>query len=245
MRSALVFGILIAGCARDAGVPIRPLPPLVAQQPQTAPLAAAALLLDPGEQLIWEVHWKGVTIGRIELAVTGDEVHSRFATGALASSVTAIRHELATTLDRAHALPRSQHETLTVDGAARTIDAAFSSAGAAITEGAARHSLAGARMHTLHSALGALRAWARLGAAPGVLTALFAGEPLRLDVEAPVAESLLDRDTLRITARAKTGADAAVITVWLADDAARAPLRIEISNGDTRATAELISIEKT
>lgn len=245
MRSALALVLVcVAGCARDPAVALRPLPPLVTEQPQTTPLAADALLLPPGEQLIWEVYWKGLAIGRVELAITDDEVHSRFATGKLASSVTSIVHELATALDRPRALPRSQREITTENGAARTIDAAFNDTGVAITEAGATRTLAGARVHTLHSALGALRAWARLDAAPGVLNILVGGEPRRFEVQAPIAETLLDRDALRISARAQDHDATATVIIWLADDATRAPLRIEITSQDARVTAELISITR-
>jgi hypothetical protein len=240
MRTFLLLPLLgLTACGHGLDVPIRPLPELVMPQPPVAPIAVRELLLVPQEKMIWDVHWKGLTIGRVELAVDGDEVHSRFRTGAIVSTVTSIQHELATVLDRAGARPLSQHEALSVDGTARTIDATFDGAGYRI-EGQPAQAVKRGSAHTLHSALGALRAWARPGAKPGFLIVLFAGEPIRLEVAEPVPEQLQDRAALRIDARAVGGASPATVTIWLRAGEDRTPLRIEISSDDARVTAELL-----
>jgi hypothetical protein len=240
MRTSLLLSLLgLAACGRGPSVPIRPLPELVMTQSPVAPIAVRELLLVPQEKMIWDVHWKGLTIGRIELAVDGDEVHSRFRTSSIVSTVTSIDHELATVLDRAGARAASQREALKVDGNARAIDAAFDGTGYRL-EGQPSHDLKGGRVHTLHSALGALRAWARPGAKPGFLTVLLAGEPIRIEVAEPVPELLQDRATFRIDARVHGGASPATVKLWLRAGEDRTPQRIEIASEESRVTAELL-----
>jgi hypothetical protein len=255
MRTALLvsaisaLGLLeLAACSRGPDTPralFGPLPELVVAEPASAaPIAVRELLLVPQEQLIWDVHWKGLTIGRMELKVDGDEVHSRFRTGAVVRTVTSIDHELATVLDRTGARAASQHEALTVDGDARVIDAVFDGAGYRIA-GQPAQAVRNGSVHTLHSALGALRAWARPGAKPGFLTVLIAGEPVRLEVGEPVAEQLQERQTLRIDGRAiggRTlgGGEPVTVKLWLRASEDRAPLRIELATDEARVSAELL-----
>jgi hypothetical protein len=236
----LLLGAAACGTGPDVSPRlIRPLPELVMPRAPSGPIAVRELLLAPQEQRIWDVHWRGLTIGRIELAVDGDLVHSRFRTGAIVGTVTSIEHELATVLDRDRAAAASQRETLAVDGRTRTIDAAFDDAGYRI-EGQPPRAMADGRVHTVHSALGALRAWARPGAPPGYLTVLLAGGPIRLEVGEPVPEALADRAALRIDARALGGPVPATVTIWLGAGEDRAPLRIELATDEARVTAELL-----
>jgi Protein of unknown function (DUF3108) len=239
LLSLSLLGITLSACGHGPGVPIQPLPELVMPQAPAAPITVRELLLVPQEQMLWDVHWKGLTIGRIELTVEAESVHSRFRTGAVVGTVTSIQHELDTVLDRAGAGAASQHELLTVDGDARTIDAAFDDAGFRI-EGRPPPPAQAGRVHTLHSALGALRAWARPGARPGFLIVLLAGEPLRLEVGEPVPEQLQDRAALRIDGRIAGGASPAAVTLWLRAGEDRTPLRIELASDDTRVSAELL-----
>jgi hypothetical protein len=243
MRTLLLLSLLgLAACGRGPSVSprlIRPLPELVMARPPAAPIDVRELLLVPEEKMIWDIHWKGLTIGRVELAVEADLVHSRFHTGAVVSTLTSIQHELATVLDRAGARAASQHEALTIDGTARTIDAVFDGTGYQI-EGQSPQAVKPGRVHTLHSALGALRAWARPGAPPGFLIVLFAGEPLRLEVGEPVPEQLQDRAALRIDGRTVGGTSPATVTIWLRAGEDRTPLRIELASDEARVTAELI-----
>jgi hypothetical protein len=242
MRTSLLliplFGL--AACGRDHGFPIKPLPELVVARSPVAPIIVRELLLVPQEKMIWDVHWKGLTVGRIELTVGAADVHSRFKTGAIVSTMTSVNHELATLLDRLGARPDSQHESLTVDGEARTINATFDAAGYRLNAGNLKPVQKGVHMHTLHTALGALRAWARPGAKPGFLLMLVAGQELRLELAEPVAEQLADRATLRVDGRVRGGEQPAQVTIWLHAGEDRTPLRIEIASDDARITAELI-----
>ena len=250
---AVTLGLLgLAACGHGPGAPsalFGPLPELVMPESPAAPIAVRELLLLPQEKLIWDVHWKGLTVGRVELTVDGDLVHSRFRTGAVVSTVTSIDHELATVLDRPGARAASQREALTVNGEARTIDAVFDGAGYRIA-GQPPQAIRRGSVHTLHSALGALRAWARPGARPGFLTVLIAGEPVQLEIAEPVPEELRDRQALRIDGRALgghaaidgagAGAGAIAIKLWLRAGEDRTPLRIELATDEARVTAELL-----
>lgn len=240
MRTSLLLFLLgLAACGHGPSVPIRPLPELVMPEAPAAPIAVRELLLVPQEKMIFDVHWKGLTVGRVELAVEADLVQSRFRTGAVVSTVTSIDHELATVLDRVGARAASQREALKVDGEARTIDAVFDGAGYRI-EGQLPQTVKRGQVHTVHSAIGALRAWARPGARPGFLIVLLAGEPIRLEVSEPVPEDLHDRAALRIDGRAVGGASPATVTIWLRAGEDRTPLRLELASDETRVVAELI-----
>jgi hypothetical protein len=134
-------------------------------------------------------------------------------------------------VDRLGARPDSQHEALTVDGEARTIDATFDAAGYRINAGDLKAVQDGTRVHTLHTALGALRAWARPGARPGFLLVLVAGQELRLELAEPIAD---------VDGRMRGGEQPAAVTIWLHAGEDRTPLRIEIASDDSRITAELV-----
>jgi hypothetical protein len=228
----------LPACGKGAGFPVRPLPELVMAKPPTSPITVRELVLIPQEKMIWDVHWKGLTVGRIELAVGAADVHSRFQTAAIVSTMTSLRHELATVLDRAGARPAAQHESLSVDGDAKTVDAVFDDAGYRINDGPTRPTPL--RVHTLHTALGALRAWASPGAKPGFLAVLVAGEQLRLELAEPIAETLQDRPALRVEGNLRGGEQPASVTIWLHAGEDRTPLRFEIASGDARITAELV-----
>jgi hypothetical protein len=242
MRTTLLLLPLLglAACGHDHGFPIKPLPELVVARSPVAPIIVRELLLVPQEKMIWDVHWKGLTVGRLELTVGADDVNSRFKTGAIVSTMTAVNHELATLVDRLGARPDSQHESLTVDGEAKTIDATFDPTGYRINAGDLKTVQKGIQMHTLHTALGALRAWARPGAKPGFLLMLVAGRELRLELAEPIAEQLQDRPTLRVDGRVRGGEQPASVTIWLHAGEDRTPLRIEIASDDARITAEIV-----
>ena len=200
------------------------LPALVVVKPP-APAVAHELLLEPGEQLIWNVEVQGLTIGRAELDVSATEVRSKFATSHLASAFAKVHDDALTILDRAAGRPRSARESYDLDGDRESADVAF----------------AGNNRHTIHTALGWVRAWAKLDAVASTLEIQHVHRIVRLDVSPPVAESLLDRQALRVDGvihDPKLGAIA--VTMWLSADARRVPLRIAIVLDNIHVTAELI-----
>ncbi len=236
-----LFVLVVGLAACEPKFVAQPLPPLAVQQ---APAAAIvqALLLPSGEQLIWEVQAHGITIGRAELVVGDAEVHSKFATNELASRFATVHHEMTTTIDRARAVPLAVSELGVFNGTVRQGNATFDASG---YRDETRHSLPdGKSIHTFHTALGWLRAWADPAAANAYLFVLAAGKQYRLDVEAPVVEDLLGASTLRIACRARALApegDSIALTIWLSNDAARVPKRLAILVDGIRVTAELIS----
>ena len=247
----LVAVLFVAACGPPPQVPHKPLPELVSSAQPATPLPVTALALPPGESLIWSVHWKGITIGRAELAVSDREVRSRFKTDALVNTMVSIEYDLATVFDRATARVTSATENLTINGETKQVAETFDGASYAInginsdTAGDGRSfSLPdGNPGHTVHSALGAIRAWAAPEARPGFLFIVHAGQLVRLDVMRPITEELQGTKTLRVECRVRPTTDKMepfAVTVWFTDDQKRTPIRIEITNAGEHVTAELI-----
>lgn len=240
----LIAVLFVVACGRAPQVPHKPLPELVSAAIPATPLVTTALALPPGESLIWSVHWKGITIGRAELAVSEQGVRSRFKTDALVSTVVSIQYDLETIVDRTTARAISATENLTIDGETKQVAETFDGASYAIDGDGRSFSLPGGNPgHTLHSALGAVRAWARPDARPGFLFIVHAGQPYRLDVARPVAEELQGTKTLRVECCVHPQTDKLepfAVTLWLTDDPKRTPIRIEITNANEHVTAELI-----
>jgi hypothetical protein len=191
----------------------------VERQPMIAP---RALLLNPGEAFIWDIQWKGITVARAEMFVDEAEVRSRLATGALASSIAHVKHELVTQLDRANARPRGGEEILVEDDDTRS---------APIPNGKLGHSI--------HTTLGALRAWADPDAKPGYLQVLHLGELYRVDVEQPFVEELQGTPTLKVIGHVRMK-EPATITIWFTADPGRIPMRFEISRDGSKVVAALV-----
>ena len=222
--------IAVAACAPGAGVTASPSPP------GPAPLPAAGLVA-PGEQMVWEVFWQGLAIGRADLAVDAAGVRASFATGRLARAVANVRYELATTLvDRT-----ARHAVEQVNAAART-EIAIEGAHYAIAGGGRGEVPGGTGLHTLTSGLGAVRAWAAPGAGPAYAWMIVDGGLYRLDVAAPVSEALDGQATLRIDGVVRAldpAGDTADLTLWLSARADRTPLRIVVSARGERIVAQL------
>jgi len=233
MRVLLLVGVFACGEPRLVA---KPLPPLVQARAPTA-IAVASLLLVPGERAIWDVQQRGMSIGRAELIVGEAEVVSRFRTSGLASLVAKVTHELTTIIDPRGARAVRAHEVLEFAGERTQTDTIFDGNGFAIA-GRAR-AVPGGRAHTLHSALGAVRAWSRGAAAPGFLFVVVAGELVRVELDEPTREPLHGTPSLRVAGRMRARDEVFGLTLWLADTDTRVPLRIEIAHADVRITAAL------
>jgi hypothetical protein len=233
---------LLAACGRPLPFPQKPLPELVSATMPAMPLVIPTLQLVPGEALIWSVHWKGITVGRAELAVSEHDVRSRFTTDTLVSTVVSIQYELATVLDRTAERAASATEKLVMNGETKETAETFDGASYAI-DGRSFAVPGGNPGQTLHSALGALRAWAQPKAQPGFLFIVHAGQLYRVDVTRPVAEELAGTRTLRVECRVHPASDKLepfAVTLWFTADPQRTPIRIEITNTEAKVTAELI-----
>lgn len=200
----------VAACA-ERPLPVQPLPTLVSEAPRRVEAIASAPLWLGGEQLSWDVSWRGVSVGRAHLA-TGDAhrdapsramrtVRSRFRTHGLAARMSTLRHDLAT---------REGDPVLRRD-----------------------------RVHTLHSAIATLRAWATPERPAAYLIVRFDDVSYRLDVARPMRDSSHLRVDCRLTPRGER-AGAFALSMWLTDDALRVPARVEIEDRRGRVTAQLI-----
>ncbi|HET7501250.1 MAG TPA: DUF3108 domain-containing protein [Kofleriaceae bacterium] len=241
----LIAVMLLAACGHPSTFPVQPLPELVSTVVAATPLAVSALALEPGESLIWDVHWNGVTIGRAELAVSEQAAHSRFSTEGIARAMASVEYELETVLDRAAARPTSASERLRLGGETRQVAETFDGASYAI-DGQFAAVPGGNPGQTLHSALGAIRAWAAPDARPGYLFVVHAGQLIRVDVARPIPEELQGTPALRVECRVRLADDQPAtisITAWLTRDQKRTPVRIEIRRGNEQITAELIDAD--
>ena len=233
MRFAIV--VLLAAC--EPNLAVKPLPELVAAPQPTAASATRPLLLIPGETMIWDVHFGGFTVARAELVVGDHEVSSRVTTGKLASSLASLFYEATSEVDRTHAI--ALRETMTIDG--DTTRAAARFRGATYLVDDKPHAVPGGNVgHTIHSALGWLRAWAEPGAAGGYLYVVHVGELYKLEF----AEPIVEEDRFRIECRIAHPEGPVSITIWLTADRDRVPARIAISNPNVRLTAELVDRSK-
>jgi hypothetical protein len=219
MRAAWIT-LLLVGCGEPKLV-IKPLPPLAEPQARTQAeeIVAPDLGLEVGERWIWDVQVKGFSIGRVELRVGEEEIESHFRTGGLASAIKNIGHDLVTVIDRASSRPHMSTERVDDGGKVRQYTTQF----------------AGTTAHSFHTALGAIRAWAKPGTTNTFLDVVHADQVFRLELDAPRVQ----QERTRITGRV-IGPDVELgLTIWLSP--ARTPTRIEIRDGDDRVTAQLIS----
>ena len=233
MRLVLA-AVLTISCAGRSHFRPPELPELVAVVRPTVPLTAPELLLVPGERMIWDVQAKGFSIARAELTVGDQQVTSRVETGVLASTVTSLRHELATMIDLEHVRTASAHETLVIEGKTTVIDAVFDDKGYMI-EG--RQHVARPGAHTIHSALGLLRAWVSPDARAGVLPILVAGQLYWLEVATPSLTELSGTSMYRVDCRIP---GLGSVSLWLSTTDDHVPSRIEVTTSDGKLTAELI-----
>jgi hypothetical protein len=240
MRIALLLVVL--GCSGTSFV-AKPLPELVANRPPTTPIAVQALQLPSGEALSWDVHWHGMTIGRVEMSSGDAEVQTTFVTSALASSIAKVDYQLTTVLDRSTARPRSSRETLGRDGTTAHHEVVFDGDGYAIGEPAERRPVPQGAAHTLHTALGAIRAWAHPDAASGFLFVVHEGRLFHLTLARPIPETLVGTDAIKIACRVRPHdgkGDVLALTIWLTATEARLPFRIAISGDEEQMTADLV-----
>jgi len=235
MCNALLLVCLVA-CGEPKYV-AKPLPELIAN-PRRAAISVSAVLLPDGERLRWEVHHKGFTIGRAELVVGGARITSRFRTSQLASMFARAEHELTTTLAHAGTYPDFASEAAVVDGEHENYEISFDRS-VYVIAGKARRIPDGVG-HTLHSALGVLRAWASPTARPGYLNVLHAGELYRLDVDTPTREDWRGTPTLKIEARILGTEKPILVTMWLTANGPHIPIRIAISHDGKQLDAERI-----
>lgn len=213
MRCIVVLLVAVS-CSEPTYKPRR-LPPLVAPTASETlrAIEVGELGFTPGERMVWEVRLRGMTIGRLELNVEDGAIRSRFATGTLASAVANVEHDLVTALEGAR--PCDARERLELDGKLRQFTTSY----------------AGTLSHSLHTALGAIRVWARRDAVAGFLQVVVADKLVRLELQQPTQV----QQSLRIDGKIVGLDEPAALTLWL--DAARTIARVEVRSAGEQITA--------
>lgn len=152
--------------------------------------------------MVWDIRFKGMSIGRAELAVGRERVDSRFRADKLFGA-------------RAGAHDLSTAQVAKPDGT-----------------------------HTVHSALGWVRAWATPHARASSLRVEIENELFEVDVASPVIDPARN-DSVRVDAQASATNEAPVmISVWLSRDERRVPIRIELERGAKEVSASLVAYER-
>jgi hypothetical protein len=225
----------LAGCGPAMPGTVAPL-----QAAPTAELAMITPLLPVGEQLSWTVTWMEVAVGQLDLNVTERGAHSSFVTGTLARALVDLRFELATVFDRSG--PRSVTESMVRRGKPEHVAATIAGTSYRIGTAAPKFAPGDQRIHTLHTALGIVRAWSKHEVTDSAyLWLLHRGELYRLDVFPPRKDAAGDRAALRVdaTVRALDRSSELDVSIWLAPSPDRTPLQIVIRSGEDVVSAEL------
>ncbi|MDB4961250.1 MAG: hypothetical protein JWP01_1249 [Myxococcales bacterium] len=234
MRFALLAIGLAIGCTRHGGATS----PAVDAPPQI--LAALDVQHTPGEQMAWDVFWQGMAVGHAELIAGIDDARITFRTGTLASALASVSYQLATAIEQGRA--RTVTEVLTRDGETRRVEAALGATSFTLRGVTPRRTPDGQPLHTLASALGVVRTWSQGTPTQGYLWLIHGGELYRLDVFPPVRDEALGHHALRIDAvvRASDHSVTIDLSVWLAANRDRTPLRFVVEEGSDRVSAELV-----
>lgn len=218
MRIAAAGWLLALGCKSEPAYVPPPLPPLVT--PRAAadlpPLRVDQLGFTPGERFVYMVRVRGFSIGSVELTAGQGEIRSTFATSLLAGAFSSVKDDLVTTLDGSR--PATSHERLVIDGQARELTKTYT----------------GTASHSLHTALGAIRTWAKRGATAAFLTVAIPDRTVRVELSEPSG----GKDWLRVDGTI-VGLDApATFTCWL--DTAHVITRVEVRMDSDQVTADLV-----
>lgn len=235
MRFAVICALGLVGCGPAIPGTVAPLE----AAPKTE-LAAIAPLLPVGEQLSWTVTWMEVAVGQVDLNVSAAGAHSTFQTGTLARALLDLRYELATTIDRGG--PRAVTESIVRRGSSQHIAATIAGTSYRIGTEPPKLAPGDQRIHTLHTALGIVRAWSLHEVTDSAyLWLLHRGALYRLDVFPPHGDAVGDRAALRVdgTVRALDRSRELDVSIWLAPSADRTPLQIVVRAGDDVVSAQL------
>lgn len=233
MRCAVIL-LCLVGCARTPGTraPAPDVPPAV--------LAVTAPQHIRGEEMAWAVWWQGVEVGKAVLVTGTEYVRASFRTGTLASAIANLRYDMTTQIDRGR--PRSTTEVTSRRGNTDRFDTELHAASFTLRGQVPRPTPDGQPLHTLTSALGVVRAWSQATAPQGYLWFVHGGELYRLDVFPPVRDEAIGKQALRIDAvvRSIDRSTMLDVSIWLARNADRVPLRFVVQEGADRVSAELV-----
>lgn len=233
-RAVFVILIGLTACARRPGTQAA-----VPEAPPTA-LALTAPQLHRGEEMAWDVFWQGMQVGHAELVTGAGEVRASFRTGTLASAIANVRYEMTTVVGQDRA--RSTTEVVSRRGTSERVDVDLGASSFTLRGHTPRRTPDGQPLHTLTSALAIVRIWSHTTAPQGYLWLVHGGELYRLDVFPPVGDEALGKKALRIDAvvRALDRSVTLDVSIWLARNADRTPLRFVVEEGGDRVSAELV-----
>jgi hypothetical protein len=189
---------------------------------------------------VWDVYWQAMQVGRATLSVGAVEARSSFSTTALARAFAKVKYQLVTALARG--TPTASREGLTTSSDVSSIAIAIEGAHYAFDGGPRLAVPGGSTLHTLHTAIGSVRAWSLGEAPPAYLWFVLRHTLYRLDVERPTRDEAQGRRALKVhgTARAlDQSIDPVDITIWLATTPERTPLRFVVVADGERVSAEL------
>ncbi len=233
LRTLCACALVLAACGPRPGSTI----PLVDAPPTALP--AIGLVLAPGEEMVWNVYWQAMQVGRATLSVSAGEARSSFSTTALARAFAKVTYQLVTAIVRG--APASSREGLTMSGDASSVVVAIDGTHYAFDGGPRLAVPGGTTLHTLHTAIGSVRAWSLGDAPPAYLWFVLRHTLYRLDVERPTHDEAQGHRALKIhgTARAIDQSAPVDITIWLSTTPDRTPLRFVIVADGERVSAEL------
>jgi len=221
MRRALAHCVCLGMVACNEPTYVaKPLPPLVVPKlsSELTVITTTSSGFSPGERFVYAVRVRGFEIGSANIAVadSGAEIKSHFGTSMLAQAVTSISHDLTTSLDGVK--PTLGAERLSIDGKTRQFATDFT----------------GTSSHSIHTAIGVVRAWAQLGAAAGFLHVVVGDQMVRVELSEPSG----GKDWLRVDGKLVGLDSPATFTCWL--DTAHVITRIEIRSDGEQVTADLV-----
>lgn len=224
----------LASCARRPGAQT-PVP----EAPPTA-LALTVPQLHRGEEMGWDVYWQGMQVGHAELITGAGGLRASFRTGTLASAIASVRYQMTTVIDRGH--PRSTTEIMSRRGTSERVDAELGTASFTLRGQAPSPTPDRQPVHTLTTALAIVRTWSLSPGPQGYVWLVHGGEFYRLDVFPPVPDEALGKKALRVDAvvRAIDRSVTLDVTIWLARNHERTPLRFVVEEGEDRVSAELV-----
>jgi len=208
----------VAACRGEPTHVPRPRPALVVPTTpaELRPIVVSKLGFAPGERFVFQVRARGFAIGTGQLTVGDGEIRSTFETSALAAAFARVRDELVTKLDGIR--PVDSVETLEADGKIRQLTTTYT----------------GTDSHSVHTALGVLRAWAALGAQAGYIHVAIPEHVLRVELGEPSG----GKGWLRVDGKIIGLDTPASFTCWL--DTARVITRIEVRLNGEQVSADLL-----
>lgn len=216
MRSGLALVVLCAGCAANAAGAVRT--DVVVKSDARVVTTTQAV---PGEVMEYEVTLRGITVGRVQVAVgEPGEIDGRRAiivkSGGASAGVVALLGELTwemtTTIDleTGYALEEVETFSAVVAGTKKSDD----------TTHAWSHDDA---RHNLHSASAALRGWHSQIGERISLDVYVGGSTLDVWLDDVAREAVGDTPAVRYVGRALDTFD---VSIWISDDEDRVPLRV-------------------